>query len=160
MTAASLPFGQPRALKAIFWAGLVAGVFDIIFAFVMWAMRGRGMTWVLQSVAGGLLGRETFNKGAGSAALGLILHFFIALVWAAVFFLASRKLALLTSHPIVCGLFYGAIIYLVMYFIVLPNSAYHSKLPDELQSIVTNLLGHMILIGLPISLLIRRFSQA
>src|SRR4029450_10356997 len=97
MTAASLPFGQPRALKAIFWAGLVAGVFDIIFAFVMWAMRGRGMTWVLQSVAGGLLGRETFNKGAGSASLGLILHFFIALVWAAVFFLASRKLALLTS---------------------------------------------------------------
>ena len=160
MPAASLIFVYPRALKAIFCAGLVAGIFDIIFAFVMWAMRGRGMTWVLQSVAGGLLGRETFNKGAGSAALGLILHFFIALVWAAIFFLASRKLSILKSHPIVCGLLYGAIVYLVMYFIVLPNSAYHSKLPDELQSILINLLGHMILIGLPISLLIRRFSQA
>src|SRR4029450_10499352 len=134
MTAASLPFGQPRALKAIFWAGLVAGIFDIIFAFVMWAIRGRGMTWVLQSAAGGILVRKTFTKGAVSAPLGLIPHFFIALVGAAVFFLASRKLALLTSHPIVCGLLYGAIIYLVMYFIVLPNSAYHSKLPDELQS--------------------------
>jgi uncharacterized membrane protein YagU involved in acid resistance len=156
MTAASI--AQPRALKAILWAGLVAGIFDIIFAFVMWAMRGRSMTWVLQSVAGGLLGRESFNKGTGSAALGLILHFFIAFVWATVFFLASRKLALLTSHPIICGLLYGAIIYFFMYYVVLPNCALHSPLPHQVQSIVTNLLGHMILIGLPISLLVRRFS--
>jgi uncharacterized membrane protein YagU involved in acid resistance len=158
MTGASLQVNQPRALKAILWAGLVAGIFDITFACVMWAMRGRGVVWVLQSVAGGLLGRESFNQGAGSAALGLILHFSIAFVWAVLFFLASRKLALLTRHPVVCGVLYGAIIYLVMYCIVLPNSAYHSRLPNELQSIVINLLGHMILIGLPISLLIRRLS--
>ena len=158
MTVASIPFAQPRAFRAILWAGLVAGIFDIIFAFVLGAMRGKNMVWVLQSVAGGLLGRDSFNKGAGSAILGLLLHFSIAFSWAAVFFLASRKLSFMTSHPVVAGLLYGAIIYLFMYYVVLPNCALHVKLPYPPVSVLTNLAGHMILIGLPISLLIRRFS--
>jgi uncharacterized membrane protein YagU involved in acid resistance len=158
MTVSSIPIEPARAWRAVFWAGLVAGIFDIIFAFVLGAMNGRSMTAVLQSVAGGLLGRESFNKGTGSAVLGLVLHFFIAFVWATIFFLASRKLSVLTNHPIVCGLLYGAIIYLFMYYVVLPNCALHVKLPYPMRSIAINLLGHMILIGLPISLITRRLS--
>jgi hypothetical protein len=59
--------------------GLVAGTFDITYACTFWYLkRGVLPKRVLQSVASGLLGDASFTGGGRTAALGLVLHFFIA----------------------------------------------------------------------------------
>jgi Na+/alanine symporter len=141
------------ALLAIFVGGLVAGAFDLTSAFITF---GPG---VPRAIAGGVLGRQAFHGGAGTYVLGVLLHFFIALSAAAVYYAASRRLTFLTEHALVCGLFYGIAIDLVMSLIVLPFSALHAKGPYQLRDLLQGLLVHMILIGLPISFSVRRFAR-
>jgi uncharacterized membrane protein YagU involved in acid resistance len=83
---------KPKAYQAILWAGLIAGVLDITAAFVNHGLRGRSPVWVLQSVAGGWLGVDTFKGGLKTALLGLVTHFFNATVVAAVYYAASERL--------------------------------------------------------------------
>jgi hypothetical protein len=150
---------KPRSAGAIVWGGLLAGVGDIAFAFVTAGLSGVGPVRVLQAVAGGLLGRTALAGGLAAAALGAVLHFFIAFVWAAVYWLASRRLRVLVRRPFVCGLLYGAVVYFFMAFVVLPLSAIYFKPSRELSSILLNAAGHMLLVGLPIALAARRYSK-
>ena len=150
--------GRPRAARAIAWGGLLAGVGDITFAFVVAWLGGVGPVRVLQSVAGGLMGRAAREGGLATAALGGVLHFLIALVAAAVYWLASRRLKVLVRRPVLCGLLYGAAVYLFMYFVVLPLSAIYFPLSRAPSSIMLNSAGHMLLVGLPIALAARRYS--
>ena len=155
---AAPPSERPRAARAILWGGLLAGLGDITFAFVVSGLNGVGPVRVLQSVAGGLLGRAAREGGLATAALGGALHFFIAFVAAAGYWLASRKLDVLVRRPVVCGLLYGAAVYVVMYFVVLPLSAIYFPLSRAPSSILLNSAGHMLLVGLPIALAVRRHS--
>ena len=156
---AALPADRPRAGRAILWGGLLAGVGDIMFAFVVSWLRGVGPVRVLQSVASGLLGRAAAEGGLATAALGALLHFLIAFVWAAVYWLASRRLEVLARRPVVCGLLYGVVVYFFMYFVVLPLSAIYFPLTRTASSILLNAAGHMLLVGLPIALAASKFSD-
>src|SRR5437867_10013929 len=71
-----------KSLKPILYAGAVCGVLDITAACIN-ARVATGLTPVhlLQSVAGGLLGRSTYEGGSAAAALGLVMHFTMALTW-------------------------------------------------------------------------------
>ena len=60
--------------------GVTTGVLDISAAFVDSGLNGRSPMFVLQSIASGLLGPESYKGGLKSAALGLALHFLIAFV--------------------------------------------------------------------------------
>jgi Na+/alanine symporter len=111
------------------------------------------------AIAGGLLGRQAFQGGAGTYVLGVFLHFFIALSAASVYYAASRRLTFLKEHPLVCGLFFGAAVEQVMNLVVLPLSALHARGPYTLHDLILGLLVHMVVIGLPISFSVRRFSQ-
>ena len=156
---AELPAERSKAARAVVWGGLLAGVGDIAFAFVVSWLRGVGPVRVLQSVAGGLLGRAAAEGGMATAALGAVLHFLIAFVWAAVYWLASRRLTFLVQRPIVCGLLYGAFVYVFMYFVVLPLSAIYFPLNRTPSSILLNSAGHMLLVGLPIALAAAKFTN-
>lgn len=109
-------------------------------------------------IARGLIGKEASNRGGlTTAALGLFLHFVIASGAAAVFVAASRKLTMLVRRAIPCGLGYGIAVYFVMNWVVVPLSAIgasqYPPTPDW-KAIV----GHMLLVGLPIALVTRAFS--
>jgi uncharacterized membrane protein YagU involved in acid resistance len=132
---------------------------DIVFAFVVSGLRGVGPVRVLQSVASGLLGRAAAEGGLATAALGALLHFLIAFIWAAVYWLASRRLKVLVERPVVCGLLYGVLVYFLMYFVVLPLSAIYFPLTRTASSILLNAAGHMLLVGLPIALAASKFSD-
>jgi len=69
---------------------------------------------VLPRIAGGLLGRQALPGGIGVWILGVALHYFIAISAAAIYCIASRKLEFLKDHWLVCGIFYGIAIFLVM----------------------------------------------
>jgi len=141
-------------LLPILVGGLVAGAFDLIAAFVTF---GWG---VPRAIASGLLGARAFEGGTAVWILGVFLQFFIAVSAAAIYCLSSRKLRFLRDHFLVCGLFYGVAIYLVMNLIVLPLSAVPFKVgPFTVAAMRQGLLVHMLIIGLPISFSLRRFSK-
>jgi hypothetical protein len=148
---------KSRALPAIGWATLIAGVLDISSAFLLSYPKGVGPIRVLQGVAAGLLGRESaINGGLATAGLGLAIHFFIAFVVSTVFYVASRKLIFLTQHAVISGLLYGVIVYGFMYWVVMPLAypVVHPSLSRDLTAVCV----HMFLIGLPIALIVRRHS--
>ena len=153
--------GLPNSdgLKAILLVGLAAGVLDITAASVnIWLRSGRGPISTFQSVAGGLYGAETFNGGYRTAAIGLALHFFIALTAAAVYYLASRQLKFLLRQAVLSGVLYGIAVWLFMYLVVLPLSAWKVS-TYTVSSVMTGVLIHIFCVGLPIALIIRRFSK-
>jgi hypothetical protein len=149
---------RSQAFPAIGWAGLIAGVLDISSAFILSYPKGVGPIRVLQGVAAGLVGREAINGGLATAGLGLAIHFFIAFVVATVFYGASRKLVFLTQNAVISGLMYGVVVYGFMYWIVMPLAypIVHPSLSRDLTAVCV----HMFLIGLPIALIVRRYSSA
>jgi hypothetical protein len=156
---AELPTDKPRVARAIVWGGVLAGLGDIAFAFVVSGLRGVGPVRVLQSVASGLLGRAAAEGGLATAALGAVLHFLIAFIWATVYWVASRRLKVLVRHPVVCGLLYGFAVYAFMYLVVLPLSAAYFKPTFTPYTVSLNGAGHMLLVGLPIALAAYKFSD-
>jgi hypothetical protein len=150
---ATISMHESKAVLAIFVGGLIAGALDLTSAFITF---GWG---VPRAIAGGLLGRPALQGGAGTYVLGVLLHFFIACSAAAIYYAASRGLDFMTEHAVICGLFYGIAVFLVMNLVVLPLSALHAKGPYRLAGLIQGLLVHMIIIGLPIALSVKRFSK-
>ena len=110
---------------AVVLGGLAAGVIDITYACTFWAIKaGVRPSRIFQSVAAGLLGRQAaVAGGAPTAALGLVLHFFIALTVAVVYYTAARSAEALWRRPWVFGSLYGVAVFGVMHYIVVPLSA-------------------------------------
>lgn len=130
------------------WAGLAAGVGDTLLALLLFQVSP---VRIYQSVAAGLLGRDSFQGGLATAALGMFLHFFIATTAAAVYVAASTRLKLLLTQPVACGLAFGVAVYFFMNLIVVPLSrARAGGFSWRLM------VGHALLVGLPIALVARR----
>src|SRR6266436_7477886 len=147
-----MQWGKRNALLAIAVGGLIAGALDITRSIILFGKK------VPLLIAGGLLGRGAFHGGAGTYALGLFLHFFIAMSVATIYYVASRRMRFCAEHWIVCGLFYGAAVDQVMTLIVLPLSALHAAGPYKLHDLILGIIVHSIVIGLPISFSVRRFT--
>jgi hypothetical protein len=147
-----------RSIQAIVTGGVAAGILDITAAFVVYGLRGASPVRILQSIASGLLGAAAFQGGAGTAALGLALHFFIACVAAAVYYFASLRVPHLARSPLVFGPLYGVAVWLFMNFVVLPLSAVPKRpFSPSLAAII--LLVHMACVGLPIAIAVHRESR-
>lgn len=143
---------------AILAGGLVAGALDIAYATGFSALHGVPPTRILQSVASGLLGSAAYEGGTSTAALGLLLHFLMALLIAAIFYVASRKLAFLVRRPVAWGAVYGFVVYAVMNLVVIPLSAFPTKMKFAPLVVATGLFVHMFFVGVPIALAARKAS--
>jgi hypothetical protein len=145
--------------QPIFWGGLIAGTLDICAAFLTaWLRAGVGPIGLLQYVASGALGPAAFQGGVKTALVGLALHFLIATIWTTIFYLASRKWLFLVERPIQFGLLYGIGVYLIMTFVVVPLS-YVTPRPVTITGRTIGILTIMFCVGLPIALIVRRFSR-
>lgn len=142
-----------NARLAILTGGFIAGTLDLLQACILFGWH------IPLVIAAGLLGPRALHQGAATYILGICLHFFIATTFTAVYYFVSRRLVFLVDHPLVCGLIYGAIVEDVMNLIVLPLSALRSTGPFELHDLLQGLLVHMVVVGLPISYSVRRFSR-
>ena len=131
--------------------GLLVGVLDIAAAFAFYGAFGVRPIRILQGIASGLLGRESFGLGLASAALGLALHFVIAFGAATVYYLVSRRWRFLVERPILSGIAYGVVVYAVMNRVVLPLSRGGFRLPPW-YFIAGGVLIHVLCVGLPIAL--------
>jgi hypothetical protein len=148
--------GRARSpVRTILLGGLAIGTLDILWAITMTALKGGSPVPVLQSIAGGLLGDATYNGGAGTAALGLVIHYCIATTVMTVYYLGSRWLPLLARRPWVFGPLYGILVYVVMYQVVLPLSAFHTKGIKLGLPLAKGLFIHLFGIGLVAGLMTR-----
>ena len=148
----------PRWREAIGWGGFTAGVLDIIAAFVVSGSAGVAPTRVLQAIASGLLGRDAFQGGLATAALGLFLHFVIAFGAATVYYAASLQLPVLTKRWVLCGPAFGLAVFFFMQHVVLPLSAFRIA-PNRALFPISGLLIHALGVGLPIAFFTWRTSR-
>jgi uncharacterized membrane protein YagU involved in acid resistance len=143
---------------AILVGGLVGGALDILFAISFAAYNGIPALRLLQSVASGLLGRDAYTGGVPIAALGLFLHFAMAIAFAAAFVLVSRRIPLLVRRPFIFGGLFGVGVFLFMRFVVLPWSAFPHPVIFKPLATTLDLLSHIFLFGIPIALAARAAS--
>lgn len=153
MTTAAAP---PSLVKVVAGAGLLVGTLDILDAIIFFGLRGVPPTRILQGIAFGLIGRTSYTMGMRSAALGLLLHFFIATTWAAIYLLASRRLPL-SRHPWIWGTIFGILVYIVMNYIVLPLSHVGLRPLPPLVPLINGVAALIIFIGLPLAFIARRY---
>lgn len=151
--------GRPRAFEAIVYGGLVVGVLDGLAATTQSGLRGVRPVRLFQFVASGLLGAASYNGGWASFLLGVLIHFFIAFVAAAVYYRASLSFPVLIRRAVMCGIVYGVAVYFFMSRVVVPLSATR-KSPFSLTQMLIGLMIHILFIGLPIALLARSSARA
>lgn len=149
------------ALRATLTGGITAGVLDAIFSVVayVFVLRAFSIAGVLQYIASGLIGGPAaFSGGLLTAALGVGIHFTLALGFAGVYVAVARTSETVRNQPAVFGLLYGATIWFLMDLIVLPLTG-TPKAPFDLGVFCAFLLDHMVLVGLPIALAARRYVR-
>lgn len=147
-----------HSLRVVGVAGLVCGLLDITAAVVAYGYLGAKPVRLLQGIAAGVLGRRSFDGGLATASLGLLCHFLIAIIAAAVYFAMSLRLHFLLQHAAVAGVVYGAAVYFFMNRIVMPLSA-AVKYPFSWKSLVIGVTIHIFCVGLSISLITCSMSR-
>ena len=135
-------------LKRILLGTLVVGSLDICEVILFYGLREVPATRILQSVARGLLGNDAFKGGTKTALLGLALHFFIAFGVVTVYYIASRRLELLRRWPVIMGAIYGLGVFMVMNYVVLPNSK-AGMANFTTVTLINQFFCHIFLIGIP-----------
>ena len=140
--------------RTIGLATLVAGTLDILLAAILTLFRGGAPSDMLRGVASGPFPSAT-DMGTSGAILGLLVHFALMAIMATVFVLIARQKPDLIEKPILWGVIYGLITYVVMNLIVLPLR-FGSPLPPKTLSIATQLFAHIFLVGIPIALITAR----
>jgi hypothetical protein len=157
-TAQTLPSATGSPLRAILWGGLISGALDITAAFLVYGYFGAKPLPLLQGIAAGLLGNASFDGGLATASLGLFLQFFIATSATAVYYAASRWIPFLVEQALIAGPIYGIVVYFFMNRVVVPLSHAH-KFPFSWQGMIIGVVIHILCVGTPIALAVRRFSR-
>lgn len=140
-------------------SGLAGGALDLTFAFLFYGYKGAAPPVILRSIASGLLGPEAFSAGIWVLPLGALLHFFIAVCAAFVFYLASRAFPVLVRRPVPSGAAFGVAMYVVMHSVVLPLSRVHHRVMPT-ADVIGELGSHIFLFGIVIALGVARASGA
>ena len=151
----------PVARRVLAAAALV-GVLDALYVVVVFslAMRVATPTRISQGVARALLGRSAFAGGGATAALGLAMHFGVALGWTVVWaaaYRASARLRVGVRDPraaAAIGAAYGLLVWLAMNLMILPLTLAPPP-PFGTPTSYLVLASHLLVIGPPIVLLVR-----
>jgi hypothetical protein len=144
-------------LRPIAIATAISGTLDIIFAMLLTVLFGRQIGTMLRFVASGPFPAAT-DLGSGGALLGLVVHFGLMAIMASALMIAVHWRPELAANPIVLGLVFGLTTYVVMNLIVVPVR-FSSPLPPRPISIATQLFAHIVLVGLPMAYVARRYFR-
>ena len=113
----------------------------------------------LQFAASGIMGEAAFAGGLATALFGLVLDFIMITIMAGVFILSVDRIPLLRRHVIPGSILYGFGVFIVMNLIVLPLSAAPALPAPPLWLLIELVLQHILLIGLPLGILVRRNTR-
>ena len=135
-------------------ATAVAGTLDILAAIGLTLYYGKStVAGMLRFVASGPFPPAP-GWGTAGAALGLIVHFALMAIMATIFVLAVKRRPPLDANPLLAGIGYGLVTYVVMNLLVVPIR--FGAWPPKPVSIVTQLFCHIVLVGIPLALIARQ----
>lgn len=144
-----------HAASTIAIAGLAAGAIDLAFNVNKALNVGTSVSRPWKGVAAALLGKDAVIHGGDSMAIiGVGLHFVISIGAAAIYYLVAKRQGWLVRHPFLSGLVFGISFFLAMNYVILPLSVIGHPLYVGAETIATALPGHIIMIGLPISMIV------
>jgi len=144
-------------LKPIIVATLVCGTFDILLAAILTLMRGKEVPGMLRFVASGPFPQATEWGGTGSV-LGLAVHYGLMAIMVVVFVIAARNMPALLTQPLLWGLVYGLVTYVIMNLIVVPLR-FPAAWPPKTLAIATQLFAHIVLVGWPLAYISRHYLR-
>jgi hypothetical protein len=141
--------------SGFFWtvlkSGLIVGVLDAIAASLnAYLASGVGPDRVFRFVASGAVGQRAYSGGYSMVWIGLMFHFMIALGWTLLFFIALQKIKSLRGNRILTGMVYGAFVWAMMNFAVIPLSLIGPR-PFPIVGTTIMIMIHLFVIGIPIS---------
>lgn len=145
-------------LKPIVIATAIAGTLDILAAFFFAGQAGITPVGVLNFVASGPFG-DNAAPGPGFAAAGLFVHYAIMTCMVMAYMLIASRTPFLLRHPVVSGLGYGLILWLIMYGVVRPARWPSMSLPTDPAKFADQWFCHLILVGLPIAFVARHYLR-
>jgi hypothetical protein len=135
--------------------GIVAGTVDVGAACLI---NQRPISFILHSIAGGLLANRSFQGGAATAWLGLALQELMGILIAVIFVVAISLAPVLRRRWLLGGLAYGVVIFFVMNYVVVPLSAWHVIPHFTPAKFLANLLA-MLLFGVIVAYFVRSTSN-
>jgi hypothetical protein len=152
-----------NAVRQWLTAGVTVGALDGLFAIVLFGFVLAHATPVriFQGVAFAVLGKAAIQGGVATGALGLAMHFCVALSWAGAYAIVlhqSTRLQQIVATPrgrVIAGVVLGAIVWLAMDLLILPLTLAVPRPPITSPVFIIELIGHMIIVGPPITLIVR-----
>ena len=145
-------------------AGLIAGALDITAACIQAYMKtGTSPAQVLKYVASGAVDPKTFSNDTMLAAVGLVVHFIIAISFTFFFFFLAKQIPSLVKYPIPIGILYGVFVWATMRFIIIPYISRLNPKPIEGAEAIKNAAiaaGIIVIcVGIPVALLARKYVR-
>lgn len=148
-----------RSVSTILLAGCTAGALDFVAATASTVAAGGSPFRPWMGVAAALVGKAAvIAAGAPMVLLGAVLHFFITISGAAIYFLIARRIDVLKQRPVASGFIFGILFMLVMNYAILPLSWIGKPLYVGGAGLVQAAENHILMIGWPISLIVARRS--
>jgi hypothetical protein len=158
------PFHWSRSVAArprpwLLLAAAAAAILDLGFAVLFWAAEGVPASRVLQSIATWLLGRTAYEGGVATAVLGSVLYLGLMWAMAALYRELSRAFPRLLRQPVRFGLIYGAVMYGLVFHILVPLFTAAGPASQRPDWIVACIAAYMVLVGLPCAWAARRLAS-
>jgi hypothetical protein len=143
-----------RYLVVALIAGVAAAVIEMVFVLPIQALLlGNPPVRIFLVIAAGFLGGAALKGGAEVVILGTAIHVFVSVVAAVVYVFAARLWDdVLVRKPVISGLAFGAVCYVVMTLIVIPLSAIGYRPNPSIVNIWLSIAIHVFAFGLPIGL--------
>jgi hypothetical protein len=154
----SLINGRNSLLRLSVIGGIISGFLHLVVqqVIVFVLILKSPIISTLQYAASGIMGEAAFTGGLATALFGLVLDFIMITIMAGIFIFSVDRIPLLRRNVIVGSILYGLGVFIVMTFIVLPLSAAPELPAPPLWLLIELVLQHILLIGLPLGLLVRR----
>lgn len=143
--------------RPIVLATLVCGTLDILLAVIVTLFRGKEPAAMLRFVASGPFPQAT-DWGAAGSLTGLAVHYGLMAIMVTAFVFAARTVPILTDKPVLSGLVYGLITYVILNLIVVPLR-FPAAWPPKALSVGTQLFAHIALVGWPLAFITRAFLR-
>ena len=146
-------------------AGLVAGTLDITAACIQAYLKtGTIPSQVLKYVASGAVDPKTFSNDTMLAAVGLLVHFIIAISFTFFFFFLAKQIPALVKYPIPIGILYGVFVWGTMRFIILKYISRLNPKPIIGQEAIKNAIIAaaiiVVCVGIPVVLFARKYIRS
>jgi hypothetical protein len=138
-------------------AGIVAGILVDLFVLGVSVAGGTPLPTAVNGlydfIASAAMGRAAFAQPGSGVALGVVLHFAVAIGWALGYVWLARTQPHLLTRPIVSGIGFGFVVFVFMNVALIAAGQYTRP---TTSAIAIGVVAHLILYGLPVALIVSR----